>query len=225
MKCFELRNALPAPATDETLVAALIEFANGRDVVIWDQPPPLAQEVRRWSLWREQPSQDERAAHVNFLHRVTEDPWGGLGFRTDASGRRRPSNAVIQMPPLLGRERDRGLLPDQDFNACLAHMNASMQRELVFVAHHHGYSLADFRAFPNVASALALAMALVMDQARPFAKAFCRCKLPDCQDFYLAQKNPKGGPPNRTYCKPEHRDQHHNSAERKSAGQSARKHK
>jgi hypothetical protein len=215
MKSFELRNALPAPAKDEEIVAALIAFVNGRDVVIWDQPQPLGR-VQRWSLWSELPKPEERRALVNFLRRLLDDPWGGLGFTTDISGRRRPANAVIQMPPLLRPERARDLLPDQDFGSWLAHMSASMQRELVFVAHRQSYSLADFRAFRNVAAALALATSFVMDQARPFATAFYRCKW--CQKFYLAHKNPKGGPANRIYCKPQHRTAHHDSAERKNEG-------
>jgi hypothetical protein len=213
---YELRNTLPAPAPDDALVGALLAFANGREIVIWGQERPLEQ-IRAWSLWRTDPSEDERAAHVAFLHGLIGDPWGGLGHVTDKAGRRRPTNAVIRLPDLgsAARRADIALLPNRDFAAWLAHMKESMEREIVLAAHPSGYSLADFRSFKNIASAISFAMLLVMDQKKPYAKALCRCKLPTCQRFYLAQKNLKGGPPNRTYCEPKHRDEHHNSANRK----------
>jgi hypothetical protein len=224
MKPFDLRNSLIEPASDAALVEALMAFANGRDVMIWGQRPPFGQ-VRRWSLWREQPSPDERAAHVNFLHRLMEVPGGEMGLTTDASGQRRPTNAAIEIPALSQFEGKCDLLPDQHFFPWLAHMGASMERQSVLIAHRQGYSLTEFRSFQNVASALAVGMLLVMDPARSFAKALCRCKLPSCGRFYLASKNPKGGPANRTYCEPEHRDKYRDSAERKAAEKAARKHK
>jgi hypothetical protein len=223
-KQFDLQNRLISPATDAALVAAVIAFANGWDVVIWGQRPPLGQ-VRKWSLWREEPSADERAAHVNFFQRLMEAPGGDMGLTADASGQRRPTNAAIEIPALSQSNGKCDLLPDQHFFPWLAHMGASMQHQPVLVAHRDGYSFTEFRSFQNVGAALAVGILLVMDPARPFAKALCRCKLPSCGRFYLASKNPKGGPANRTYCKPEHRDEHHNSAERKAAEKAARKHK
>jgi hypothetical protein len=220
VKTYELRNTLPAPATDDVLVEALLEFANGGDVVIWGQPRPLSQ-IRTWSRWRAQPSHEERAAHKDFLNGLIQDPWGGLPHVTDRSGKRRPANAVIQLSTLglSGRRGDRALLPGNDFQTWLAHMTDSIEAELVLAAHPSGYSFADFRAFMNIASAMAFAMLIVMDQRRQYASQLSRCKLPSCRRFYLARKNPRGGPPNRIYCRPNHRDEHHNSAERKIAAQ------
>jgi hypothetical protein len=210
MKSFELRNTLAAPAPDDALIEALLAFANGRNVVIWGQEKPF-ERVDAWSRWRAVPAPDER----DFLQGLIEDPWGGMASRTDQAGRRRPTNAVIQLPALLAPDRDRALLPTKDPQGWLAHMRESLERELVLVGRRQGYSLADFRSFRNVASALAFAMLLVMDQTKPYANTLCRCKLPRCRSFYLARKNPKGGPANRTYCDPTHRDEHHNSAQRK----------
>jgi hypothetical protein len=221
-KNFELSNSIVAPASDAALVDALIAFANGLEVVIYRQRPSLGQ-VRRWSLWREAPSPDERAAHVNFLHRLMEVPGGYMGYTTDASGQRRPTNAAIEIPALPRPTGERDLLPDRDFFSWLAHMGASMEHQPVLVAHRQGYSLTEFRSFQNVASALAVGMLLVMDPVRPFAKALCRCKW--CQAFYLARKNPKGGPANRIYCSPKHRDNHHDSGARRATEKAARKHR
>lgn len=106
----ELRNTLPAPVSDDALVEALLAFANGRQVVIWGQPRPLEQ-VRTWSRWRTEPSEDERAAFIAFLHGLMQDPWGGLPHVTDGAGRRRPANALISLPDLgpAARRTDRAL--------------------------------------------------------------------------------------------------------------------
>ena len=217
---YELQNPLAAPATDDALVEALLTFANGGEVVIWGQPSP-SEKVGAWSLWRPEPTDDEREAHIAFLDGLLRDPWGGLGHVTDKVGKRRPAVAVIRLPDLgpAARRADRSLLPGQDLYMWLAHMKESMEREFVLAAHANGYSFSDFRSFKNVASALTFAMLLVMDQRKPYAKALCRCKLPSCRRFYLAQKNPKGGPANRTYCIPAHREEHHNSSGRKDVAQ------
>jgi hypothetical protein len=72
---------------------------------------------------------------------------------------------------------------------------------------------------------LSHALLLLLSEQMPYGKALCRCKLPSCGRFYLASKNPKGGPANRTYCSPAHRDEHHNSYERKTSASTATKHK
>lgn len=65
----------------------------------------------------------------------------------------------------------------------------------------------------------------LLDDQLSYGDALCRCKLPNCRRFYLARRNPNGGPANRTYCSPGHRDEHHNSAHRKAAAKKPRKHK
>jgi hypothetical protein len=213
-----IRNLMTAPASDDSLVVALLEFANGADVVICGQPSPPG-ELSSWSRWRDTASQEERAAHAALLQQVIDG--GPLPLIGHPSERRAPHPiaAVIRLPALDEPDRERMLLPNDNRGLleCLAHMDVSMDRELVLLARPHGYSLADYRRFDNVASALAYALRVLLDQGNAYCRALCRCKLPSCQRFYLARKSPKGGPPNRTYCKPEHRDEHHNSAGRKVA--------
>lgn len=79
------------------------------------------------------------------------------------------------------------------------------------------------RNFRDIHAVLSQGVLLLLDPQRSYGKALCRCGLPSCQKFYLARRNPKGGPANRTYCSPKHRDEHHNSGERKTAA--ARRHK
>lgn len=71
------------------------------------------------------------------------------------------------------------------------------------------------RTFRDLHAMLSRALVLVIDEHAGYGRALSRCKLPACQKFYLAKRNPKGGPANRTYCCPAHRDEHHNSYERK----------
>lgn len=223
-KEFELFNPMGRPAKEVDLVGALMAFVNGQDVAIYLQPAPGV--VRRWSLWREQPNEAERASQVNALGALIDGSRTSFygGFQTDADGHRRPTHALLEIQTLPDsyRTREQDLLPDRGFAIYLAHMRASIQQEPVLVSHRLGYSLTEYRAFDNIASVLAVAMLLVTDPARPFAKSLSRCKW--CQKFYLAKKNPKGGPANRVYCSSAHRDEHHNSAERKAA-QKSRKHR
>lgn len=221
-KDFEVRNDMAAPASDADLVDALLAFANGRDVMIWNQPESPSV-VRRWSLWRERPSPVERSGHIDALAGLIDGSQNWLPFSTDSSGKRHPTSAVIEIPGLLNPKRDRELLPASDPTSWLAHMRASIQIESVLAARQQGYSLIEFRAFQNIASALALALLIANDPARLFAKRVSRCKW--CHKFYLARKNPKGGPANRVYCTPDHREEHHNSSTRKATEKAARKHK
>jgi len=216
---FELTNRMVTPATDDDFVEALLAFANSREVVIWHQPPPLG-EVRAWSRWRVEPSPDERDSVARYVQRLIEHPQGWLPY--DAQGR--PGNALIEIPvlhPGIAARPDYALLPDQDFATWLAHMHEDTKDpQLVLVAHRRGYSPVYYRRFRYVSSALALAMLLVMDQAKSYRQTLSRCK--QCQRFYLARRNPKGGPANRTYCSPRCRDDHHNSYERKSAARTSK---
>jgi hypothetical protein len=71
------------------------------------------------------------------------------------------------------------------------------------------------RDFKTVEAVLAMAVVLTMDKKHEFGSKVCRCKLQTCKAFFMAKQNPKGGPPNRTYCSPEHLAEHHNSVERR----------
>lgn len=92
---------------------------------------------------------------------------------------------------------------------------AAVTSERVLIARPGGYSLGNFRHFPDAASALSEAALLVVDPDRTYSRAFCRCKNPQCRDFYLSRKHPGGGPENRFYCIPQHRTNYNNSAQRK----------
>ena len=79
------------------------------------------------------------------------------------------------------------------------------------------YTFIQYAVFATISAAMTVAALTVLDSSKPFRGALARCKLPTCGGFYLARKNPAGGPANRTYCSPAHRDEHHNSAARKGA--------
>ncbi|MDE2137928.1 MAG: hypothetical protein KGJ68_10870 [Gammaproteobacteria bacterium] len=72
-------------------------------------------------------------------------------------------------------------------------------------------SLSYFHDYPDVESVLTYGLLLLLDSNREYGKSLSRCHLPSCSKFYLAKPNPKGGPANRYYCKPAHRDEAHNS--------------
>ncbi len=216
-KQFELRNLMTAPASDDMLVEALLAFGNGQDVVITGQPSAAA-DMRSWSLRRAAPTPEERAAYKDLLRRLIETPDAIAPGLRDPAGRWHPAFRVIRFPKSARSKAGAPaeILP-QDFLSYFGHMSASLELEPILVARFDGYSFDVFRHFKNVASALAFATLLVLDKRNPYGKSLCRCKLPSCERFYLARKNPKGGPPNRTYCDPDHRDEHHNSAERKAS--------
>jgi hypothetical protein len=73
------------------------------------------------------------------------------------------------------------------------------------------------RHFRDIHAVLSEGLLLLMDEQKTFGRTLCRCRLPSCRKFYLARRNPKGGPANRTYCSPTHRDDYHDSADRKAA--------
>jgi hypothetical protein len=105
------------------------------------------------------------------------------------------------------------------------HVLASLKVHPVIVMHGHGLALDYFREFPDLPTALTYATLLLLDARQPYGAALCRCKLPRCGKYYLAKKQKKGGPANRTYCSPRHRIEQHNSAERKAASKPPRRHK
>ncbi|HJS89376.1 MAG TPA: hypothetical protein VJ738_05360 [Steroidobacteraceae bacterium] len=191
---FVLKNLVTAPASDDELVEALIAYANGSDVLIAGQD-------RRFGEPHSQAKQ--RDTYIRALERVVGGRPTLPMLLDDATGRLLPALAAIR----LGRNASS--LPPE------LRAMARVKAERVLVARPGGYSLAYYRHFPSVAGALSEAVVLIQDPARPYAKALCRCQYPACQNFYFARKNPRGGPANRTYCDPEHRRLHNNSAARK----------
>jgi hypothetical protein len=71
------------------------------------------------------------------------------------------------------------------------------------------------RTFKSVRHLLDYALAIIADGENAPGRYFCRCKLPSCRVFYIAKKNPIGGGYNLTYCKREHRTEHHDSSARR----------
>ncbi len=200
------------PATNDLLVQALLVFGNGQDLVISHQSGVATGEVRRWSRWREKPSQEERAALVRLLHGIVNNPKDPLGLTPSGWAR----NAIIDLHDRLPIAKDFALLVDGNLYAWMAHMDASMESSTVVVSRGRGYSPREYRSFENLAAALAFATLLVADPEHSYAEALRSCKSPKCKaPFYLAQRNRSGGPANRIYCSPTCRKQYHNSAARK----------
>lgn len=191
MAIYELQNLATKPATDEALVRALLAFTNGAEVVISGQDSRYGEPRSRAA---------DRAAYVELLDAVIAGRPGPLPMLEDQSGRLRPGAAVIRCLAKLPNPLNRVAL---------------VRSERVLIARPRGYALAHYRQFKRAASALAEAALLFLDADRPYGRALCRCKDPACGHFYLAKKNPRGGPANRTYCDPEHRLRHNNSSQRK----------
>jgi hypothetical protein len=76
-------------------------------------------------------------------------------------------------------------------------------------------TLVRYSSFRDMHARLSYALLLLAEEQAPYQRVLRRCELPSCNKFYLAQRNPKGGPANRVYCSPEHRDERHNSYDRK----------
>jgi hypothetical protein len=126
---------------------------------------------------------------------------------TDKEGHQRSVRRPVFAVLTLGRRNDALPGPIRGI--------ASVSVSRVLLGRPKWYSLGYFRQFRTDPAALAEAAVLALDPTRPYTGKLCRCKYPDCQKFYFAQKDPRGGPPNRTYCTPEHRRLHNNSAQRK----------
>ncbi len=204
-KPFELENSVTDPATEAQLIEALLAFANGEDVVIRQ-----AEEIRRWSLWRERPAEEERAALVGVLERIMQDPRYALGITSEWG---RATGAAIELKGSVPAS-DHALTVVDDLRVWFAHMSKSIEGALVLAPTRRGaFSLVKHWRYLNVASALTLAALLVADTSRPYAGALSRCK--GCKDLYVARRTKKGKLANGVYCDPTCREQYHNSAARK----------
>jgi hypothetical protein len=112
--------------------------------------------------------------------------------------------------------RDKAEPVQQDFVPLYALIRGLRVNYVVVIPGDGNVRLEFYRDFKTVRSVLGLAVALMMDREHEFGSQVCRCKWQKCEaPFFLAQQNPKGGPPNRTYCSPEHMKGHHNSAKRR----------
>jgi len=199
---FELQNLVTDPATDDELVASLIAVANGAELVIVGQPTLEGEQYSE-----PHSSENDVELYASFLQGVIDHPKGLLPMLTDGSGRPRPTMKAIRF-----QERAEAVCADS-LPAPLRALTSLARAERLFVARARGYSLRYFHAFPDAATALANAAAMVLDIERPYGREISRCKL--CRGFYRAHQNPKGGPLNRTYCSAKHREIYNNSAHRK----------
>lgn len=84
-----------------------------------------------------------------------------------------------------------------------------------------GFVLGYAQEFPTLESALNYGVMLLLDISKPYGAALSRCGRSTCKRFYLAKRNPKGGPANKHYCSPAHRDEAHDLRENRPV----RKHK
>jgi hypothetical protein len=72
----------------------------------------------------------------------------------------------------------------------------------------------EFNVPINSPEAFRMLFALVLaDDAQPFGRALCRCRLKSCGQFFLEQK-PRTGRPQRLYCSREHMLAAHSARER-----------
>jgi hypothetical protein len=64
--------------------------------------------------------------------------------------------------------------------------------------------------FRDIHAVLTRGVLLLLDPTKQYGSALCRCG--HCARFYLARRNPKGGPANRVYCTPKCRSEAHEAA-------------
>jgi hypothetical protein len=121
---------------------------------------------------------------------------------------------VVRLLTLIA-DGDRGAVADECLPMLTRLFSGLRVRVTCSIVIGQGFVLGQSRDFLNARALLDYAVALTLDAKLPYGAALARCRLPSCGLFYVAKKNPKGGPLNKTYCTPEHRADHHNSAERK----------
>jgi hypothetical protein len=212
MTTHALRNLLTAPAGDDVLVDAVLAFVNGDEVVVCGQP------TERGAAYTEPHSHAEvRGAYIGLLQRFIDDPSSLLPTFGDGSGRR-PVFAVVRLAAL-----DEAMCPSGFPKDFFRHV-ASVVPEEILVGRPGGYSPRTFWRFRDAESALATGALRLLDPDRPYSKALRRCV--NCKHFYLAKRNPKGGPANRIYCSPPcRRDANEAARSERRVREEARKHK
>jgi hypothetical protein len=238
----EVLNSPGFPASEDRLVDALIGFANGAEVVMLDKP-------------RERPATvEEKRAHprapVELRQRfaaILQDIVGTAErFRPTRQGR-----MWTQTETWASWAASRGLDPDgtplvdswevpqgdlaslqeqspiggMNFLGYASNLLTLVTVKPVLAIGSHGYSIQHFHDFPDLEALLTYAVVLLLDGTKPYGKALCRCKLSTCDRFYLARKNPKGGPENRNYCSIKHRQVAHDSRKHRAEMKAARRHK
>lgn len=246
-KLLRLKNAPTAPTGDEALVDALLAFVAGTRVAIADQGISKSTRVTRWSRSASEPSLEDRAAFSNVLNAAMkgEREIVELGLSETlipmlsdsvAIGRHYAANegfihirqGRLWIEPSHRRaESERSMEPSgaaiaspawlRHFAPYVAELRRTMRFAPLVLLREGSYTFVQYAVFSTVSAAMTMAALTVLDARKPFRAALACCKLPSCGRFYLARKNPAGGPANRTYCSPVCRDKHHNSAGRKAA--------
>lgn len=78
-----------------------------------------------------------------------------------------------------------------------------------YVATESGVEVS-YRYFPvSLEAAIGYGLVLLLDAGRPYGKDLCRCRLEECQQFFMAIRQPTGRP-RRDYCSEEHLNTAHN---------------
>jgi hypothetical protein len=170
-------NTPEAPATDGSLVRAVVAYANGAQVVLMQKSNELPSLVEQRARIRAGVDDRQREQFRALLERVLHDP----------------------------KENGAELFPKA------AQLLDGIKTKLTIHFGGRGFWITDTRSFADESRAMDFAVLLLLDRKKPYRKILARCHYGPCQIFYLAQKNPKGGPANRRYCSPEHRNESHNS--------------
>lgn len=116
-------------------------------------------------------------------------------------------------------------LDDPEFAAIVARVreHVPMRLEVVRTPGAAGPRLGYLRVVEDLRYGFDWALLMLLDSTMPFRKALSRCA--HCKEFYLARRNPKGGPANRIYCSPKCRALAHNAGREIRREEAARKHK
>ncbi len=118
-------------------------------------------------------------------------------------------------------------LADPEFEAVVKRVRESAPLQLEILHTEQGYRLMHWRVVDDLRFGLDWCVLMLLDVSLPYRQARCRCA--HCKKFYIARRNPKGGPANRIYCSTECRDEAHAAGREirraRAARKAARKHK
>jgi hypothetical protein len=197
-----LKNSVTEPLDDRAVLHATLAFANGSALFL--EPTrdglPDIREVARQGDAAEWPSK----------------LWQSVGaFLHEDEQLRAKSRAVLSdISSTRTRSVPRALKAAISDDAWICRLN---ERPVVY--RRKGVELVGrFSSFEDHRAVVARGITLFAQHDCPALVG--RCKLGSCGVFFVARQNPKGGPPNRIYCRSDHRDLHHNSAARKKVGES-----
>lgn len=250
-KTIRLRNSPTVPAQEAALVRALLAFSAGTRVRIENQGIEDQTLTRWSRQSEEPPEEDRSlfADILNAIIQGEKDsaegwppetlipmvsnPWAPEqrhGWISSGYINIRRGQVRILEPHRAG-EMEQALIPFGraigspgwlcSFEPFIAALRREARFEPLVIFRNDSYQLIHYTMYSTVRAAMTVAALMVLDSTQPFRAALSRCKLPTCGRFYLARKNPAGGPANRTYCSPAHRNEHHNSAARQQANRQA----